>query len=245
MHNRKNGLKILLAPLGLLRALAVVCLVLACADGYAGVLASFPFSSDTNPATVAAPLQSATFGASSLSNQYIGDDGFGSVLEAYPASGATDTSTALAQPSYFTITATAAPGQPFNLSQLQFEVGKGGDADPRGYFVRSSVDGYASNLNAQVLPSGTNQAPALVTINLASISGMQHLNGITFRFYIYTPDYQANSVDFRNLTLSGMASSAQAVPVNRYTWLLLLLVGGCGGVLLFRRKETDIRCLRT
>lgn len=159
----------------------------------------YPYSSNT------VPLLSAGYGStydySHSFDSYIGDDGFGNVLEAYPLSGSTSHDTALSTGSYFSISATAPKGGYLDLEKLEFEVGKGGSADPRGYCVRSSVDSFDSDIFATELPSGAQQSPALKTIDLTGLS-TSNLSSIEFRFYIYTPDPAgAYSVDFRNWKL--------------------------------------------
>lgn len=85
-------------------------------------------------------------GALDLSNLYsttFADDGFGSVLQAYPASGSTSASNTV---SYFTLTLINTV--PFDPSVLRFQVGKGDNSNPRGYYIRSSLDGYTSNIRS-------------------------------------------------------------------------------------------------
>jgi len=159
----------------------------------------YPFSSNTNPSLNAG--YGSTSDYSHSFDFYIGDDGFGNVLEAYPLSGSTSHDTALSTGSFFSISATAPPGGYLDLEKLEFEVGKGGNTDPRGYFVRSSVNNFGSDIFAAELPSGSHQSPALQTIDLTGLS-TSNLSSIEFRFYIYTPDPAgAYSVDFRNWKL--------------------------------------------
>jgi hypothetical protein len=204
----------------------------------AATLASFPFTVDTNPATITYPALSASF-ASALPQitPFIGNDGFGNVLEAYPMTTAISAATAISTSSYFTITVNASSAGPMALSQLLFEVGKGGASDPRGYFIRSSIDGYANDLFAQTLPVGATQAPAPAVVNLSGIAGMDRVNAITFRFYVYTPTPTTNSVDFRNLAVVGSQAPALPVPVNQLTWLLALALAVLGGALQIRQRK--------
>lgn len=150
---------------------------------------------------------------------------------------ATSAATAISTSSYFTITVNASSTVPMALSQLLFDVGKGGASDPRGYFIRSSLDGYASDLFAQTLPLGVTQAPTAVVVNLSGIAGMDRVSAVTFRFYVYTPTPTSNSVDFRNLTVVGSQAPALPVPVNQLTWLLALALAVLGGALQMRQRK--------
>ncbi|MDD5277592.1 MAG: PEP-CTERM sorting domain-containing protein [Methylovulum sp.] len=204
---------------------AICCLLLFWLSSVeAAVLVQYPFTTDSNPSVLGAGVQSSAYNGSSLSNSYVGDDGFGNVLQAYPSLGSTDYGSAVTNNSFFNITVTANGGNHLNLGSLQFEVGKGGSSDPRGYFVRSSVDGFAGDLFSTLLSSGTYQAPSLQTIDLSSLPTFQNLSSIDFRFYIFTPDASINSIDFRNLELS-----SSNIPEPSALWLMmtgsLFLVG--------------------
>jgi hypothetical protein len=127
---------------------------------------------------------------------------------------------------------TAAPGGLLDLTTLQFEVGKGGNSDPRGYFIRSSVDGFASTLFATNLPTGPQMAPALQTIDLSTLSAYQNLSSVDFRFYVWTPNPTFQSVDYRNLQLQGTV-------VPEPSSLALFAVAAAGlGLFHHRRKRS-------
>lgn len=193
----------------------------------AAMIVQYPFATDTAP-LLGAGVQSSNYDASHLSDFFVADDGFGSVLQAYPSSGSTDFASAAANNSYFSITVTASGGSDLDLGLLQFEVGKGGSSDPRGYFIRTSVDSFASDLFSTLLPSGAQQAPALKSINLSGSPVFQNLSSIEFRFFVFTPNPSGSSVDFRNLELS---SAANSVPEPASLWLI-----GTGGLLLWGRR---------
>jgi hypothetical protein len=202
----------------------------------AEIIVSYPFTSDTNPSQLGAGVQSSTFDSSHLLQIIVGNDGFGNVLQAYPPAGSTNAAAALANNSYYSITVTAAPGNRLDLTTLQFDVGKGGDSDPRGYFIRSSVDGFGSNLFSTNLPTGPQQAPALQTIDLSTLSLYQDLSSITFRFYEFVPDEVAgtlHSVDFRELELQGAA-----VPEPSSLGLFAVAAAGFG-LFHYRRKRSS------
>jgi hypothetical protein len=107
----------------------------------------------------------------------------------------------LANSSFFTITVTMNPGFFLNPETLTYDVGKGGAADPRGYIIRSSVDGFSSDLVSVLLPAGGQQAPASGSVDL-SAAQFQGLSVLSLRFYVFTPDPSVNSVDWANVTLN-------------------------------------------
>jgi hypothetical protein len=199
----------------------------------AEVIVAYPFMFDTNPSQLGERVQSSSFDGSHLLQFVVGNDGFGNVLQAYPPNGATSAANALALNSYFTISVAAVPGNVLDLTTLQFDVGKGGNSDPRGYFIRSSVDGFASDLFATNLPMGPQQPPALQTIDLSTLSSYQGLPAIDFRFFVWAPDVDPagilHSVDFRNLQLQG-----EVVPEPSSLALLAVAVAGFG---LFRHSR--------
>lgn len=193
--------------------------MLATSSGSSETLVYYPFTSDLSYTILSSSISSATIDHSSLRGFSVGDDGFGSVSEAYPVLGATSYATAVSNNSYFTLTLTATGT--VNMDTLVFEVGKGGYADPRGYFVRSSVDGYASDLISETLPSGFAAAPVRKAIALGS--AYDGFSSVTFRFYVFTPDDGSCSVDFSDLYVKG-SSGVSAVPVSTWSIVAAMLL---------------------
>ncbi len=183
-------------------------------------IVSYNFTTNLTPTTLGAEVQSSSCNGSLLDRFYVAGDGFGSVLQAYPTSGTTSKPKSLAANCYFDITMTATTGYLLDLSALQFDVGKGGSTDPRGYFIRSSVGSFATDLFATQLPTGSQTAPALQSVDLSTRSAYQGLSKIDFRFYVWTPA-RDNSVDFRNLELLGNEVAAAPEPSS----LVLSVVG--------------------
>lgn len=204
-------------------------------EAYAGIIAQYPFNVDTNASQIAANVQSSTFDGSNLYGFYIGDDGYGNILEAYPSAGAIDASSAFGNDSYFTVTLTANAGQTIDIGFVEFEVGKGGPSDPRGYFVRSSVDGYTSDLISENLPVGSQPPPAQKTINVSGNPAYQGLSSITFRFYVFAPAPSgAYSIDFRSLIFLTPAVSGDLDVAPG----LIISLGVLGGAAIaFRRRR--------
>lgn len=118
--------------------------------------------------------------------------------------GATSAAQALTLNSYFSLQLTSTTGD-LGMLAINYAVAKGGNSDPRGYLVRTSLDGYVADVTNQVLPAGANQAPAAATFALNAAGQAT----VTIRFYVWTPDpVGAYSVDFRNLA----AVQANGVP---------------------------------
>jgi len=213
-----------------LRWAALAALTIAAtAAGQAQVFTQFSFSSTTSATTVGSMVQSSVFG-SSLSSSYIGNDGFGPVLEAYPTAGSTSAALALSNDSYWSMTVTAVSGQSLDVGTLSYEVGKGGASDPRGYFIRSSVDSFASNIAGTQLPTGSAVAPALATVDLSGNAGYQGLSSVEFRFYGWSPN-TGRSVDWRNVTLE-----ASSVP-EPSGYGVIAGLGLLGFALVQRRRQ--------
>lgn len=201
----------------------------------AAPLATYSFAVNTGASFVAAGVQSTSFGGGGLSNYYVGSDGFGNVLEAYSAPGAISAASALATNSYFDIILSATPGNSLHLDSLNFDAAKGGASDPRGYFVRSSVNGFSSDIFSTNLTSGANAAPAPVSIDLSSFG---NLSSVEFRVFVWVPDFQLNSIDFRNLSLMGnVVAEAQDPPPLPEPMSLSLIFIGIAGIAAIRRIQ--------
>jgi hypothetical protein len=200
----------------------------------AATIVAYPFDVNYN-ASIVAPGVNQNLNFDNIpSGTGVYDDGFGNVLQAYPNADSTTAALALTNNSFFAMTLSI-PGGSFGPVQVSYEVGKGGDSDPRGYFVRSDLDGYLTNLMDEVLPSGEFQAPSLRSFNL-DLTGLE---SITLRFYIYTPIPGDNSVDFRNLTVSG--TYVEPPPIESGvpepgTWALSGL--GLAAVAAWRRRRS-------
>ncbi len=125
----------------------------------------------------------------------------------------------------FKFTLTADTGYLLNLTALDFDATRGGASTPRGYAVRTSVDGFASVLGTADLPT---VRPTFTHVNL-SLAGaaFQNLSTITFNIYSYSPA-TGSAVDYDSVVVSG---TTQAVPEPGATGLLLLgavgMLGRC------------------
>lgn len=181
------------------------------------ILVHYPFISDENYTVLSPDLASSDLDFSNLEDYYISNDGFGVVLQSYPACGADNYANAVTEDSYFTLTLTG--NDIFDADSLLFEVGKGGSADPRGYFVRSSIDNYVTDIISETLPSGNQQAPVLKKIKLGE--DFEGISSVTFRFYVFTPSCTSYSVDFRNLVVKKPEPPAD-IPISLY-WIIVFV----------------------
>lgn len=129
---------------------------------------------------------------------------------------------------YFEVTVAPANGYTLDLSYIGFSVQRS-PAGIRTYAVRSSVDGYASNLSASIAPSNTNlsvQAGNVFYWNFDATSSNQNgslitLNGsnytdvstpITFRFYGWNAEAGGGTFSIDNVTITGAANNVSITP---------------------------------
>lgn len=112
----------------------------------------------------------------------------------------------VANDQFFQFSAGADPGFMLNLSGLSFNVGRGGPSTPRGWAVRTSVDGFASTLASGDIPT---QQPALTaaSIDLSGPAFQSLASPVTLRVYGYAPGTGVGSF-FDDITLSGTVAFA-------------------------------------
>ena len=122
------------------------------------------------------------------------------VFRFQPGSNSVTPAEAVTKDKYFTFTVTANAGFTLNLTNLSFDVARGGGATPRGWVLLSSVDGFTNPIDSQDVPTQRNTlTPTTVDLSGASFQG---LHAVTFRMYAYTPS-GGQSVEFSNVTLNG------------------------------------------
>jgi hypothetical protein len=137
---------------------------------------------------------------------------------------------ALANDWYFQVVLN--PNSTLDLGSIEVDWSRGGTSGVRGWFVRSSVDNYASDLFANETPDQTAKGLQHQTINLGgSFTGLN--TATTFRFYVYTPS-QGRFMDFQNLQFN--TPSASGVPESSTSTLMLVGLA-CGGCALWRRRR--------
>jgi hypothetical protein len=124
------------------------------------------------------------------------------VLRIDPGSNSTTADQAVANGRYFEFTIMADDGFLLDLDNLMFGADRGGSGTPRGWVVRSSLDGFATNI-ATADCSTVRPDLKLYTVDLSHAAYMD-LTQITFRIYSYAPA-AGNSVEYVDVTVNGLS----------------------------------------
>ena len=123
---------------------------------------------------------------------------------------------------YFEVSVTPLAGTTFDLTQITFTSQKSGTGI-RTYAVRSSVDGYSTNLPASINPAntelsvqtgnifyrnldGTNSAQIGSTITLGT-DFTEITSKVTFRFYGWNSEASTGSFSIDNVVISGSTTA--------------------------------------
>jgi hypothetical protein len=122
------------------------------------------------------------------------------VLRFEPGNNSNTPAEAVTKDKYFQFTVDAADGFVLNLSSLEFDAGRGGNATPRGWVLLSNVDGYTNIIDTQEVPT-VRPDQTHFTINLTGPS-YQGLTTVSFRIYTYLPG-GGRSIEYSNVTLNG------------------------------------------
>ena len=139
-----------------------------------------------------------------------------------------DAAAAVANEQFFQFTASAATGFELDLLNMTFDAGKGGSSSPRGWVLRSSLDGFTSDIASADIPT---VQPTLTGFDV-DLSGalFQHITSqVTFRLYDYAPGGSGTGTFYDNIALNGVV---QVVPEPTST----LVVLGPGALALLRRR---------
>lgn len=129
---------------------------------------------------------------------------------------------------YFEVTIAPANGYTLDLSYIGFSVQRSGTGI-RTYAVRSSADGYASNLSASIAPSNanlsvqagdvfywnfdattSNQNGSLITLSGLNYTGVS--TPLTFRFYGWNAEGAGGTFSIDNVTITGVANNVSITP---------------------------------
>lgn len=139
----------------------------------------------------------------------------------------TNVTDAIANNDYFKFTITPAAGYTLNLASLSLYVANPAST-PRGYAVRSSLDGYAANLFGSTFNSFGNASPS------ATLTATSLTSTIEFRVYGFLPSSPdpARGLVFDNITISG---EVNAVPEPTTMGLI-----GVAGAMAMRRVRRDV-----
>jgi hypothetical protein len=163
-----------------------------------------------------------------------------------PQGNSADPNAALTNNKFFQFVISATTGADVDLSSLTLNVARGGGGTPRGFFVETSADNFATALPATGSPAFTanavnpigndvntvrpNYSVATVDLSGASFQNIQNLIGsaLTVRIYAYSPA-AGSSVDFDDITVNGTATVPEPGTIG------LLMLGGVP--LLLRRRR--------
>ena len=220
-----------------LAAFATTGTMLMSGNASAAVLVSYPFDNNADGNN---GFNYTTFNSSALASSVLSKgSGLGQfsvttdslspnvqVLKTGPGTtitGATITD-ALANNWYFQIALT--PSSSIDISSIEADWTRGGTTGVRGWFVRSSLDNYASDLYSNETPNGAPKGLQHVSFDITGFTGLT--NQVDFRFYIYTST-SGRYMDFQNIQFNG------ASPVPEPTSCLLLCLSS--SLVICRRRR--------
>ncbi len=208
----------------------------------AAVLVSYPFnnSSDGSSGFAYSSLDATVLASAAVSKgaglgQYSVGTDFGSIekmLKTGPgtADAGASAATALANNWYFEFTLT--PSSSMDIGSIDADWSRGGTSGNRGWFIRSNVDNYASDLFAVQSPDGTATGFQHVNVELAGFTGLS--TATSFRFYIYTSS-TGRYMDFSNVQFNESTVSTVPEPTSLLSTGALLGIG-----LLLRRTRHSL-----
>ena len=170
------------------------------------VIISYPFTVNLLPSVIDNNISNLILDTSNLYNHYIKDNGLGNALNAYPS---TNSTTSMNTLSYFSISFSTNSNYFCDIHSISFEVGKGGNSDPRGYKIYSNQDNYIVPIANVQLPTGSKQSPNPTTFNLS----FNKITEFNLRIYVYAPQI-INSIDFRYFTINGIVYDTQPTLIS-------------------------------
>ena len=109
---------------------------------------------------------------------------------------------------YFTIALT--PNGSMSIDTINLDWSRGGSTGVRGWFARSSLDNFVSDLYSNQTPNGTATGLQPVTISLSGFTGLT--TPTDFRFYSYT-ERTTRSMDFSNISFGGPGPASVPGPL--------------------------------
>lgn len=191
----------------------------ACLDAAgAAVLVSYPFNNNTDGSNGFAyttfdsgVLASSVVAKGAGLGQYsVGTDSWSGSTQVLKTGPGTEVSNATAADAvandwYFQFTLT--PTSSMDIRSIEADWSRGGTTAVRGWFVRSSLDSYTSDLYSNQTPIGTATGLQHVGFNITGFTGLT--SAVTFRFYIYT-DSTSRYMDFQNVQFNSHAVPGSA-----------------------------------
>lgn len=149
------------------------------------------------------------------------------VLRVQPTDGNTSLTTAVAQGKFFEFSVTGS-GALLDLTSIEFDAGRGGASEARGWGLASSLDNFATILGTDATIDTVRPNFTHYTVQLDP-NVFTDIAGVTFRMYVFSPG-NGSTVEFDNITVNGIA---HAIPEPASAMLGLL---GVAGLALRRRR---------
>ncbi len=219
-------------------ALAAFVLASFTIEARAGVLVKYPFDNNSDGATPAGFAYS-TFDSGVLASSTVAkgaglgtfavgtDSWSGSVqvLKTGPGvsiTGAT-AAEAIANNWYFEITLD--PTASMDVRSIEADWSRGGTTSVRGWFVRSSLDNYVSDLYANETPVGTATGLQHVGFDITGFTGLS--TAVSYRFYVYT-ETTGRFMDFQNVQFNSHALTSNSNVPEPSTAIAMGLLGIIG-----------------
>jgi len=153
------------------------------------------------------------------------------VLRVDPLGGANSAAAAVANSVYFSFAIAPEAGKTLGLTNLTFDAARGGGATPRGWALRSSVDGFAADISSADIPTQRQTfTPYDISLGDPQYQGLS--SSVEFRFYVYSPS-SGSTVEFDNITLNGTV-------VPEPAGIALIALGAMGCWPLLRRRKRRV-----
>jgi len=133
---------------------------------------------------------------------------------------------AVANNTYFQFTVTPNINREMDLTSLTFTAARGGASTPRGWVLRSSINGFSSNIATELIPSVLPTfSPFSVDLSGAAFQNLT--TATTFRVYFFSPAGSLNG-NFDNLQLNGTVNAIGNALAPEPGTFALTLLGICG-----------------
>ncbi|HPD14904.1 MAG TPA: PEP-CTERM sorting domain-containing protein [Planctomycetota bacterium] len=149
------------------------------------------------------------------------------VLRVDPDGNSSSLAQAITNNKYFVFALQPDLNYELDLLQLEFLTARGGAGTPRGWGLRSSVDGYASTIaGADITTVRATWSSVTVPLPASYFEGIT--GPVTFRMYVYSPA-DGSTIEFDNIRLIG-----EATLLPEPATMSLLAVGA---LILVRRRR--------
>ena len=128
---------------------------------------------------------------------------------------------AVANNEFFQFTLTPNAGYELDFTSVTFDATRGGASTPRGFLLRTSLDGFTANVATADIPTAN---PTLTPFNISlSAPAFQNISSsTTFRLYQYAPSVGGVGTFYDNISVNG---SANVIPEPSTLLFGLALLG--------------------